>query len=122
MQELYQSFFPNAIMKTKPNFNPQTYTLKKSDGFCLLEIKGQKLPPPSKRITLNQKNIKVQSAKIVQKHKKGDIEFNVIRINRIKSFGEVRLHTDSTLYPGTYVVTLEYTGELDEAKLGEKLI
>lgn len=79
------------------------------------------MPPPSKRITLNQKNTKVLNAKIIYKHIKGDIEFEVSRINHIKSFEEIRLHTNNILYPGTYVVTLEYKGELDESQLGEKI-
>lgn len=82
-----------------------------------LVIEGQKFPPPSKRITLHQKSIKVLGAKIIYKSKKGDIEFEVIRINRIKSFGEVRLHTNNLLYPGSYEVSLEFSGKIDEDNL-----
>jgi hypothetical protein len=100
---------------TKKNFQATSYTIinqNKASVNCVV-IEGQKLPPPSKRITLHQKNIKILNAKIIYKHKKGDIEFEVIRINHLKSFGEVRLHTNSILYPGTYLVTLEYIGEVD---------
>jgi hypothetical protein len=31
------------------------------------------------------------------------------------------LHTNNVLYPGTYVITLEYQGNPDEAQLGEKV-
>jgi hypothetical protein len=100
---------------TKKNFQATSYTItsKNKSGISSVVIEGQKLPPPSKRITLHQKNIKVLSAKIIYKHKKGDIEFEISRINHLKSFGEVRLHTNSILYPGTYLVTLEYIGEVD---------
>jgi hypothetical protein len=99
---------------SKLNFKITSY---KNQGHGHLFIEGQKLPPPSKRITLLQKNIKVLSAQIIHKHKKGDIEFEVIRINRVKSFGEVRLHTASMLYPGNYEIKIEYTGELEEENL-----
>lgn len=99
--------------KKKPPepFMPLNYTMV-HEGLVIIE--GQKFPPPSKRITLKQKNIRVKGAKIIAKTKKGDVEFEVIRINRVKSFGEVRLHTKSMLYPGVYEVTLEYYGELNK--------
>jgi hypothetical protein len=111
-------------VKKKPNFIISNYALSKSGEHFVLQIEGQKLPPPSKRITLNQTNIKILSAKIVYKHKKGDIEFEVNRINFIKSFGEVRIHTNNVLYPGKYVLDIEYTGQLDKSNLsgGENLV
>ncbi len=106
-------------MKNRPsyNFKPSRYKLKiktnQKDGTFegVLEIEGQKLPPPSKRITLNQKGLKISSATVIYKHKKGDIEFEVSRINHLKSFQEVRLHTNNLLYPGQYIVKLEYSGK-----------
>lgn len=79
-----------------------------------MAIEGQKFPPPSKRIILYQKNIKVLDAKIIYKSKKGDIEYEIARINRIKSFGEIRLHTANILYPGNYEVSIEFSGKLEE--------
>jgi hypothetical protein len=79
-----------------------------------VRLEGLKLPPPSKRITLHQANIKVSSAKIIYKNKKGDIEFEVSRVNHLKSFGEVRLHANNVMYPGAYVVEIEFKGKLDE--------
>jgi hypothetical protein len=107
-------------MKKIPNFKPFSYKASNATTATLI-IEGQKLPPPSKRITLNQKNIKVLSAKIIYKSKKGEIEYEVSRINHVRSFEEVRLHTNNVLYPGTYVITLEYQGNPDEAQLGEKV-
>jgi hypothetical protein len=104
-------------MKRKTNFQISNHTKFEDAGIKKLIIEGLKLPPPSKRITLMQKNIKVTDAKIIYKHKMGDIEFEIKRINFIKSFGEVRIHTNNILYPGSYVITLNYTGELDEVSL-----
>jgi hypothetical protein len=106
-------------MKKKANFKPINYKSSKETGYFAVEIEGQKLPAPSKRITLKQPGIKVLSAKIIYKHKKGDSEYEVIRINHLKSFGEVRLHSNSMLYPGNYNVKIKYTGVLDESNLGE---
>jgi hypothetical protein len=107
-------------MKKALNFKPLSYRINKIGDVNSVEIEGQKLRPPSKRITLNQSSIKVQNAKIIYKYKKGNVEYEVSRINHIKSFGEVRLHTNNILYPGNYVVTLEYSGELDDSSLGEQ--
>jgi hypothetical protein len=102
----------------KDSFTIQKYTVSTlSDGRNRVIIEGLKLAPPSKRITLHQQNVRVLSAKIIYQHKKGDIEFEVTRINRIKSFNEIRLHTNSPLYPGSYIVTLEYRGKYDGGKL-----
>jgi hypothetical protein len=109
-------------MKKKDNFKPSAYTIHKEDNKFFVKIEGQKLAPPSKRITFNQPGIKVLSAKIIHKHKKGDIEFEIIRINHLKSFGEVRLHVNSMLYPGSYTITMEFSGELDTSDLGQKII
>jgi hypothetical protein len=104
-------------MKKKTNFQVTNYKEFEDEGIKKLIIEGLKPPPPSKRITLLQKNLKVIDAKIIYKHKKGDIEFELKRINHIKSFGEVRLHTSNILYPGSYIITLSYMGELDKESL-----
>ena len=85
---------------------------EKTSGFCV-RVVGYKMAPPSKRITFRQKNIKILNANITFKHKKGDIEVEVKRINHLKSFGEVRIHTKSIMYPGVYEIILEYSGNMD---------
>jgi hypothetical protein len=87
-----------------------------------LIIEGRKLPRPSKRITINQTGIKIISAKIMYHHKKGDIEFEVCRINRIKSFNETRLHTGSVMYPGNYSVEIEFSGQLNDESLKKQTV
>jgi hypothetical protein len=104
-------------MKRKINFQVKNFTKFEDSNSKKLKIEGQKLRPPSKRITFNQKSLKIIGAKIIYKHKKSDIEFELKRINHVKSFGEVRLHTNNILYPGNYTVILTYTGDLDEESL-----
>jgi hypothetical protein len=104
-------------MSGKINFKITNYTKSEEAGFKKIVLNGHKLPPPSKRITLNQTGIKILDAKIIHHHKKGDIEFEIIRLNRVKTFGETRLHTSVIMYPGSYTVILEYSGDLNEEAL-----
>jgi hypothetical protein len=99
---------------SKINFQITNYSIMDGQNPKVLTINGVKLKPPSKRITLHQPDIKVLNVKIIYKHKKGDIEYEVSRINKIKSFGEVRIHTHSILYPGKYEIMLEFLGKINE--------
>ena len=74
----------------------------------MLEITGKKLPPPSKRITLHQKGIKIVNAKITRLDKRGANDYEIVRINHLPTFEQVRLHTKEIMYPGPYQIELEY--------------
>jgi hypothetical protein len=99
------------------NFNISKYKILETQNPKILCIEGYKLSPPSKRITLKLSGVKILSAKIIFKHKKGDIACEITRINRLKTMDEIRLHTNSTLYPGEYQLRLEYSGNLLEDQL-----
>lgn len=75
---------------------------------CSLIISGHKLGPPSKRISLHQRQLKVLSAVIFRIDRKSPAEYPVDRINHLPSFQQVRLHTKHTQYPGKYQVSLSY--------------
>lgn len=75
-------------------------------------VSGKKTGRPSERITLHQKDLTITSAQITKIDKKGNIEVPVSRINRHRSYDEVRLHTDDKLFPGDYRVTLNFTGNI----------
>lgn len=98
-------------------FQPVKYVLKLKSGTANLIINGKKLPPPSKRISLHQKNLKITKARIFQKTNRGSVEHEVVRINHLPSFEEVRLHTNQTLYPGNYEIILEYS--LDKQRVAK---
>lgn len=89
-------------------FQPQGYSLSIKDDAAHLIISGRKMPPPNKRITFHQKGLKIISAKIIRKDKKGPQEYEIKRINHLPTFEEVRLHTKELLYPGDYEIVLEY--------------
>src|SRR3989338_10410366 len=90
---LYKSFQPHSYKLT-------LITAKGDTGAeGLVTITGQKLPPPSKRITLHQKGLKITDAQIIRRDKKGNQQFKVSRINHLTTFEQVRLHTAGMLYP-----------------------
>ena len=101
--------------KLSEAFLPERYELSLSGSECRLVIAGQKLPPPSKRISLHQKGLKIISAKIVRVDKRGPKEYEVIRINHLPTIQQVRLHCKELQYPGNYQITLHY--RLDQQKI-----
>lgn len=90
---------------------PRSYNLEGTE----LRIIAKKIGPPSKRITLHQKGLKIIGAKITRLDKRGTAEYETVRINHLPTFEQVRLHTKETMYPGPYQIELEYT--LNPAKL-----
>lgn len=80
-----------------------------TDAAGLVTISGQKLPPPSKRITLHQKGLKITGAQIIRHDKKGDRVFTIARINHLPTFEQVRLHTKETLFPGHYEIIINFS-------------
>ncbi len=75
-------------------------------------ITGQKTGRPSQKITFHQNNLDIQGAIIARHDKKTTTELEVVRINKHKSFEEVRLHAKQMLYPGKYTITLEFKGKI----------
>src|SRR3989344_8355548 len=101
--------------KLSDAFLPERYELSLSGNESRLVIAGQKLPPPSKRISLHQKGLKIIKAEIVRADKRGPAEYEVIRINHLPTIQQVRLHTKELQYPGSYQITLYY--RLDQQKI-----
>lgn len=95
-------------------FHPEKYELhlhtqdKSQSSTGHVKIEGIKVGRPSKKLTFYQKGLKIQAAKITAPSKKGDREYRISRINHIKSFEEVRLHTEELLYPGPYRVEIYF--------------
>ena len=75
-------------------------------------ICGDKVGRPSQRLTFHQKGLHITQAKIIKHDKKGDREYALKRINNQNKFDEVRLHTEELVYPGTYTITLHFTGSI----------
>src|SRR4030095_6038261 len=95
-----------AVKRLADEFQPSHYILelnpdrmnKTFSGTVI--VSGRKINRPSKRLTFHQVGLKITHASITKHDKKGDSEIELKRINRQKTFDEVRLHANQLLYPG----------------------
>ncbi|HWB39599.1 MAG TPA: M1 family metallopeptidase [Candidatus Saccharimonadales bacterium] len=103
-----------SVTRLFTQFQPEHYVLALDidrDNIAFsgtVQVRGKKVGRPSERLTFHQKGLKITSATITKVDKKGDHEIAVKRINNQDSFDEVRLHADGMIYPGEYVVTMEF--------------
>ena len=81
-------------------------------------VSGRKVGRPSKRLTFHANGLKVTSGKITFRDKKESREITLKRINLQKSMHEVRLHTDSLLYPGAYTVEMDFEAPITRGMTG----
>ncbi len=100
-------------------FAPAHYQLelelnKKEQTFTgVVEIHGKKIGRPTKRLTFHQKDLRINSAKIIKHDKKhGVIEIPITRIVQHAGYDEVRLHSNELLYPGEYHVEISFSGTI----------
>src|SRR5258708_2856613 len=70
------------------------------------------------RITFHQHGLKITSATITRRDKKGDRELLVTRINNQDSMDEVRLHTSDMVYSGDYIVEMHFSGKIKPGATG----
>ncbi len=109
------------VTRLLDQFKPKNYDLsitisadKKSFTGKII-ISGNKIGRPSKRLTFHQKGLKILSCKVSYKDKKGiETEVEITRIVLHKSYDEVRLHSENTIYPGEHTVSLEFSGKITD--------
>lgn len=105
-------------------FQPSNYQLSinidkeklRFDGT--VTISGKKVGRPSQRLTFHQRDLKITSAIVIKHDKKGDQQISISRIYCHKSYDEVRIHSDTLLYSGSYTVTLVFEGQITDHMLG----
>lgn len=113
-----------SVTRLFTQFQPEHYELHLApDGETMsftgsVTITGKKVGRPSQRLTFHQKGLNITAATITKHDKKGDTPVTISRINKQKSFDEVRLHSDSLIYPGSYTITLEFSGQIHEVMHG----
>lgn len=112
VRRLFEQFQPSNY-KLELQTDPETLTFT---GQVI--IKGRKSGRPSQRITFHQHGLKVTSAHIIRHDKKGDQNIAVSRVSLHKTFDEVRLHTDQSLFAGNYAVTMQFEGKITETMEG----
>jgi aminopeptidase N len=106
------------------SFHPTNYQLeldtdraeKRITGTVV--ISGKKIGRPSQRLTFHQKGLKISSATIIKRDKKGEYEIPVTRINLQQSYDELRLHTDQLVHAGEYAVTLQFEAPIQDSMHG----
>jgi len=89
-----------------------TFSPNKDSYSGQIIINGQKISQPSKRITLHQKGLKIDSAKVfkIQKSEKQPLELQ--RIVHHHKLQEVRLHFNQLIYPGQYQLIIDFHNKI----------
>jgi aminopeptidase N len=107
-----------SVRRLFEQFQPESYQLSlrvDSEAMAFtghVVVTGRKTGRPSERLTFHQKGLKVTTASITKLDKKGEHDLPVIRINAQSSYDEVRLHSDEKIFPGTYRVSMEFSGKI----------
>jgi aminopeptidase N len=106
VRRLFEGFQPsNYQISLVPDRD--TMTIRGS-----VTIRGKKMGRPSQRLTFHQKGLTISQATIVKIDKKSQQDIAVSRINHQRSLDEVRLHSSELLYPGEYLISLEFNGTI----------
>jgi len=106
VKRLFHEFQPDHYeLQLTPDRDAKTFS-------GTVSITGKKVYRPNKRLTFHQHGLKITKARVIKHDKKGQQEIPVDRINHHDSYDELRLHTEATLYPGTYTVELEFIGKI----------
>ncbi len=106
VKRLYDQFCPtHYILELSPNREAKTFSGR-------VVITGHKVGRPSQRLTLHQKDLKITSAHVIFHDKKGDKELTIHRTNHHAGFDEVRLHSETMIYPGRYTISLSFEGNI----------
>lgn len=109
-----------TVTRLYEQFQPSKYNLhltidEEAMTFTgIVTMWGKKVGKPTKRITLHQKDLTVQKARIVKLDKSGEKvkEHDVIRANTHQKYEELRIHTDDMIYPGEYWISVEFSGKI----------
>jgi aminopeptidase N len=120
------TFMYTLIMKKKvtrllEQFAPNHYDLQltiaedKRTFSGSVTITGKKVGRPNKRITLHQKALKIKLVKLKKVDKNGKLtDFPIDRTNPHPAYDEFRIHTETDIYPGEYIIELEFSGDISK--------
>lgn len=113
-----------SVRRLYGQFQPKHYVLdldidKEAMSFTgTAIINGRKTGRPSQRLTFHQQGLKISKVRLTHNDKKGDRQIEVSRINHHASYEEVRLHSEEMIFPGTYTVTMEFSGIITKSMNG----
>ncbi|MEO8784718.1 MAG: M1 family metallopeptidase [Candidatus Saccharimonadales bacterium] len=109
---LYRQFVPSHYkLALEPNADKMIFAGR-------VEISGQKVGRPTKRLTLHQKGLKIIAVSVEAHSKGSSSQIPIDRINSHNRFDEVRLHSPQTLYPGSYTIIIEFSGHISRLMNG----
>jgi aminopeptidase N len=114
INHLYDRFKPISYkIQLEINKNNKSF-----EGTVL--IKGTQTGPPSKRVTLHQKGLKINSAKIFKFDKKSSnkYELEISRLNTQQKLDELRIHSKDLIYSGIYELEIRFSGKISETMHG----
>lgn len=106
VRRLFEGFQPTNY---QISLNPDRDSMQLSGTVT---VRGKKVGRPSQRLTFHQHGLTITSATVVKHDKKEAVEQQISRINHQKTLDEVRLHSETLLYPGEYTVTMEFEGTI----------
>jgi aminopeptidase N len=106
VNRLFEQFHPEQYELT---LHPDRETMKFNGSVI---IRGKKVGRPSQRLTFHQNGLHISRASVIREDKTGETEVPLARINLQNNFDEVRLHSDSKLFPGTYRIEIEFSGTI----------
>ncbi len=107
------------VKRLYTQFNPEHYDISfklsddKQSFTGSVTVTGVRRGRPSERLTFHQKALTISNPKITFIDKKGvKEEIAVSRTTHHKSYNEVRLHSDKTLFSGSYIITMDFSGPI----------
>jgi len=84
-----------------------------------VSIRGKKTGRPAQRLTFHQSGLKITHATITKYDKQTKPhELTISRINNQNTLNEVRLHTGEMIYPGEYLVQMEFEAPITTGMTG----
>lgn len=78
-----------------------------------VRVSGMRTGRPSQRLTLHQKDLTITNVKVTHTDKKGAQK--IVPIHRRvlhNSSDELRLHSNETIYPGAYIIEIDFHGAI----------
>ncbi len=114
-----------AVTRLYNSFQPEHYDLRlepdATSGIARgsVTIRGKRVGKPSSRMTFHGLGITVLAATITKHDKKlGDVSVEISRINTQETLNEIRLHTETMLYPGDYTISLDFESKVQDSMHG----
>lgn len=106
--------------RSPDDLNPDLYKLNLDLSQTPLQgtilISGTRKYKPSHRITLHQKDLKIQKVRLYTQRRKISYELSIERVNYLPTMEQVRIHTKELIYPGEIKLEVVFFSNLKPAE------